>query len=136
MIRVVLDTNIVVSALLKPDGNERRLLRMGLAGQFAMLVSPAILAEYQGTLARPKFRLQPDEVAATIEGIRNAVELVDPDVTVTIAPDDADNRFLECAQAGKADYLVTGNKRHFPERFGRTRILNARHLLELLTPEP
>ncbi len=54
---------------------------------------------------------------------------------VSISPDPADNRFLECAEAAQADYLVTGNKRHFPERWGKTVVVNARELLEMISPK-
>jgi predicted nucleic acid-binding protein len=52
-----------------------------------------------------------------------------------VSPDPDDNKFLECAQAAGADYLVTGNKRHFPKRWGKTKVVNARELLDLISPE-
>ena len=51
---------------------------------------------------------------------------------LSACPDGDDNRFLECAAAAEADYLVTGNKRHFPMQWKKTRIVNARELLHLL----
>lgn len=51
---------------------------------------------------------------------------------IFISPDEPDNRFLECAEAADADYLVTGNKKHFPNQWKRTRIVNARELLDTL----
>jgi predicted nucleic acid-binding protein len=52
--------------------------------------------------------------------------------TLSVSPDEADNRFLECAGEAQADYLVTGNKRHFPKRWKSTQVVNARELLELI----
>jgi predicted nucleic acid-binding protein len=49
--------------------------------------------------------------------------------TLTASPDEADNRFLECTEAGGADFLVTGNKKHFPKRWKTTEVVNTRELL-------
>jgi predicted nucleic acid-binding protein len=54
---------------------------------------------------------------------------------VSAAADSDDNKFLECAEAANADYLVTGNKRHFPRAWKVTRVVNARELIELLIPD-
>jgi predicted nucleic acid-binding protein len=58
-----------------------------------------------------------------------------PSRLLSVSPDEPDNRFLECADAAGADYLVTGNKRHFPASFGNTRVVNARELIETITPD-
>jgi putative PIN family toxin of toxin-antitoxin system len=134
MIRAVLDTNIVVSALLNPDGLERRLLRLGLVGTCTLVVSPDVFAEYERVLQRPRFRLQPEEVSAALRAIRTAAEWVRPKLTLTVSPDESDNRFLECAQSGEADYLVTGNPKHFPAKLGQTRVVRTRALLVTLQP--
>jgi uncharacterized protein len=60
---------------------------------------------------------------------------VRPIQTITASPDDQDNRILECAEAAEADYLITGNKRHFPETWNKTTVLNARQLLAKIAPE-
>jgi uncharacterized protein len=62
--------------------------------------------------------------------IREAARIVRPHHTLMIAHDSADNRFLECAEAARADYLVTGNKRHFPPKWRQTSVVNARELIE------
>lgn len=62
-------------------------------------------------------------------------ELFEPTSTLTVSGDEADNRFLECAETAKADYLVTGNIRHFSAAWGRTRVITARQLIELVTPK-
>jgi predicted nucleic acid-binding protein len=53
---------------------------------------------------------------------------------VTACRDEPDNRFLECAEAAGAEFLVTGNKRHFPQRWKTTRVANAREVLALIGP--
>ena len=55
---------------------------------------------------------------------------------LAVSADEADNRFLECAKAAGADDIVTGNQQHFPVTLGRTRIINPRQLVELVTPKP
>jgi uncharacterized protein len=136
MILAVLDTNCIVSALLKPQGNERRILQLALARQFQLLASPAILNEYESVLNRPKLRLTDSEVKNALTGIRRVATLIEPDFTVHVSTDEPDNRFLECAVAGNAEYLVTANPRHFPARWRDVQVVNAKQLLEFLVPKP
>lgn len=133
--RVVLDTNVLVSGLLKPDGNERRVLRLGLAGKrITVLLSPAIMREYEAVLPRPRLKLSTAEVSQTLNALRAVAEWVEPNFTLRVTKDEPDNRFLECAVAGQAAYIVTGNARHFPRHYKRIHVVQARRLLELLAP--
>jgi putative PIN family toxin of toxin-antitoxin system len=134
-IRVVLDTNVVVSAHLNPEGYERSVLDLALSGKLRMFVSEAILKEYESVLRRPKFRLKPPDVSRSLRLLRAAARIVAPYGQINVARDPSDNRFLECAEAAKADYLVTGNKRHFPKQWRQTLIVNARELVEWTIPE-
>jgi len=134
-IRVVLDTNVVVSAHLNDEGYERSVLDLALSGKLRMFFSEAILREYESVLRRPKFRLKPRSVSHSLRLLRAAARVVAPYVEINVARDPGDNRFLECAEAAKADYLVTGNKRHFPKQWRQTLIVNARELLEWTIPE-
>lgn len=132
-VRVVLDTNVVVSAHLNSEGFERHALDLVLAGKLQLVASELILAEYAEVLARPKFAIPRIRRARSMALIRNSARTVAPSRRVTIARDPTDNRFLECAEAGRADYLVTGNKRHFPLRWRQTSVVNARELIECIT---
>jgi putative PIN family toxin of toxin-antitoxin system len=134
-IRVVLDTNVVVSAHLNDEGYERSVLDLALSGKLRMFVSEAILGEYASVLRRPKFRLKPRSVSHSLLLLRAAARVVAPYAQINVARDPGDNRFLECAEAAKADYLITGNKRHFPKQWRQTLIVNARELLEWTIPE-
>lgn len=134
MIRVVLDTNIVVSAALKEAGREAAVLSLALTGNLSLKVSRAILTEYEEVLHRKKFRLNREQVDRLLDLIRRESTLVTPSHVLSISPDEPDNRLLECAEEAQADYLVTGNKRHFPKRWKGTLVVNARELLELITP--
>ena len=138
MIRVVLDTNIVISAQLKPAGLEATVLLLALRGDMTLFVSPPILAEYQRVLYKPKLKFDPRRVEAILRDIGSASRLVHPSRTLSDAKHEPDNRFLECTQAGHADYLVTGNKRHFPKDWEPAKIVNAREFIEetaLLDPQ-
>jgi putative PIN family toxin of toxin-antitoxin system len=132
--RAVLDTNVLVSGLLKPHGNERLVLALALRRKFVALVSEPIWTEYEAVLRRPELKLQAAEVDQTLAELRKVADRISPTRAVTASPDESDNRFLECAVTGGADYLVTGNKRHFPARHGRTLIVNARELIQLFAP--
>jgi putative PIN family toxin of toxin-antitoxin system len=130
MIKVVLDTNVVVSALLNEDGLEGAVLELALSKRLALYVSGPVLAEYAGVLHRPKFSLGAPRIERVLAGISKAATLVDPRKPVTVSRDDADNRFLECAQEADADFLVTGNLKHFPKQWKSTRVVNARQFIE------
>lgn len=78
MIRVVLDTNVAVSALLKPTGNEAAVLLLALSGALELCVSDAILTEYEEVLRRPRLHLARQNVSQILESIRATAEIVDP----------------------------------------------------------
>jgi len=113
-LRVVYDTNVIVSAALKPGSLPASLVSLAMTRRVRLFVSLAILEEYEAVLKRPKLRLDPKRVEAFLRDLRKAAARVRPSRRVSEAPDEADNRFLECALAARADYLVTGNKKHFP----------------------
>jgi putative PIN family toxin of toxin-antitoxin system len=134
-LRVVLDTNVVVSAHLNAEGYERHVLDLVLAGKLQIAVSAAILEEYEGVLRRPKFGIAPRQVGRSLRLLRKAARTVSPRHRLEVTRDPDDNGFLECAEASKANYLVTGNKRHFPKQWRQTQVVNARELIELVVPE-
>jgi uncharacterized protein len=134
-LKVVLDTNVVVSAHLNSGGFERFILDLALASKLQLFVSAEILEEYKGVLQRPKFGIDPELVQASLQLIRSKAKKISPRQRITESPDPEDNKFLECADAAGADYLVTGNKRHFPVSFNNTQVVNARELIEIITPD-
>ena len=109
--RVVLDTNVIISALNFP-GNERMALELALRGRFEFFLSLFILEEVAGVLTR-KFGWDAERRAQAIQVIENAAAVIDPlRLEEVIAGGHPDNRVLECAVAANADYLVTGDHRH------------------------
>ena len=106
------------------------MVEMALRRETEACVSEAVLSEYAEVLRRPKFIGFRDQAESLLAGIElNAVQ-VTPGERLTIATDEDDNRFLECAQAGGAEYLITGNLRHYPPTWGSFRVVNARGFIE------
>ena len=133
-VRIVLDTNIIISGLLSPLGNESRALRLILSGAFQVCVSEAILGEYRDVLSRLKFQALPKFAVNSLLDRMARGMMVQPRTPLSICHDPDDNRFLECAEAAEADYLITGNLRHFPAEWKKTKIVNARQFFETIQP--
>src|SRR5437867_962595 len=122
-LRLVLDTNIVVSAALKPDGLQRTVLIFALTKPARLYVSAAILAEYRDVLSRPELRIRRGLRQQLFQLVTNAAHVVTPVRPIHATRDPSDNIFVECADAARADYLVTGNQRHFPRFWKQTKII-------------
>jgi putative PIN family toxin of toxin-antitoxin system len=136
MTKVVLDTNVVVSANLVDRGPSAAIFDLATRKKAVrMCVSPAILAEYERVLRRPRFKFSLEKIEGTLEVIRGASELVHPTRLLKISADDSDNRFYECAEAAKADYLITGNTGDFPKDHGPTKIIAPRAFLDVVVPQ-
>ena len=129
MIRVVLDTNVLVSANLSEEGLEALVVSLALNQKIQLHVSEPILQEYERVLRYPRLKFEAKEVARFLARLRRSSVLVMSTRTLSASPDEADNRFLECAEAARADFLVTGNKKHFPKRWKTTEVVNTRELL-------
>jgi uncharacterized protein len=127
---VVLDTNIVVSAHLSALELPFRIYSLALNRQLRLFVSSPILLEYESVLCRTRFRFPAEKVAQSLDHIRQSSTLIVPTTRLSVSPDESDNRFLECADAAGADFLATGNQRHFPAVRRSTRIVSARELVE------
>ena len=131
--KVVLDTNVILSALLF-GGKPRRVLEAATAGRVTMFISESLLLELEGVLRREKFGLEARVVGAIVAELTAAAEVVEPTVHVSIITDDpSDNDVLDCALAAKVDYIVSGD-RHLLVlgRCGDTQILNTDDFLRQL----
>ena len=137
MIRVVLDTNILISALLQPQGLPARVFLTALAGTKAQLcVSGKIYAEYEEVIRRPKFNRREMLIEQALRAIRQNGFWIKPSEKVRACPDPDDDIFLECSQAARAHYLVTGNLKHFPANWANTQIVTARQFLNIVAEIP
>ncbi|MBD0319423.1 MAG: putative toxin-antitoxin system toxin component, PIN family [Gemmatimonadetes bacterium] len=111
--RVVLDTNVIVSALLSPAGAPGRVLDLLSTGRIVALYDDRMLGEYRDVLPRPGLKLSDAVVGATLDFIRREGLLVlAPPLRVDL-PDPDDRAFIEVAAEGGAVAIITGNIRHF-----------------------
>jgi uncharacterized protein len=131
LVRVVLDTNVLISACLKPGGLEARVAGMAAAGEVVACVTDEILAEYRDVLGRDKFRAWREASEALLSALALCTVHVVGGEPVQASHDDDDNRFLECAAASGAAFLITGNLRHYPAAWGCTQVVNARGFFDL-----
>jgi putative PIN family toxin of toxin-antitoxin system len=134
--KVVLDTNVIVSAVLTAHGVCAQILDMLTDGVFGIYVDDRILAEYDSVLLRPQLHLTPDDAAEVMEWIRSVAEPVAALPLPAELPDPGDMPFLEVAASASA-ILVTGNTRHFPKRsrVGVT-VLSPREFIDLVRLSP
>jgi uncharacterized protein len=133
MIRVVLDTNIIVSALLQPLGPPAQVFVLAIGGSIQLCISGSVYAEYEEVISRPRFRRSEDIIAGALQAIREKSFWVRPTEAIRACSDPDDDIFLECAHAAQANYLVTGNLKHFPTSWSGTRIVPARRLLNTIS---
>jgi len=133
-LRLVIDTNVVVSAALKPEGLQRAVILLALSRPARWYVSDAILSEYAAVLARPELRIRRSLRQQWFQWIRNPTRVVVPSRLSQITNDPADNIFLECADAARADYVIAGNQRHFPKFWKNTKVISSREFLNIIAP--
>jgi putative PIN family toxin of toxin-antitoxin system len=127
---VVFDSNIYISALAIPGSRAEQALGRILDGADTLLISKPLLDEVLATLAR-KFSRDPEALSQTAVLLTDMAEIVKPDRAVHILADEPDNRVLECAEAGQADCIVTGD--HAMLRLKRYRNIPLISLREYLT---
>ena len=133
--RIVLDTNVLVSGFLSPDGPPGAILRSILAGSISLCFDERILTEYREVLTRGRFALASERVDAVLEFIEANGESVLAETLGVELPDSTDTMFVEVASAAGADCVVTGNRKHFPnERLEGLRVLLPREFVEQHLP--
>src|ERR1700737_3599529 len=133
-LRLVIDTNVVISAALKPEGLQRTTFLLAITKPARLYVSQPILAEYVDVLSRPELKIRKGLRRQLLQLIRNRGNLVVPSRRLEVSSDPDDNRFLECADAARADYLVTGNLRHFPRFWKGTQVITSREFISIQAP--
>lgn len=117
-LRLILDTNVIVSAALKPDGLQRT----------------SFLAEYREVLSRPELHIHKGLRQQFLQLIKNRAYVVSPTRELRVTGDPDDNKFLACADTARADYLITGNLRHFPKFWKTTKVISTRDFVSLVAP--
>ena len=133
-LRVVLDTNVLISAAMKPAGLQAVVIYLLALGAAELYASQEVLIEYREVFNRPKFaHLDPANIFRLLSQIEGQAIIVKPTTRLAISKHDSDNRFYECAEAALADYIVTGNLRHFSMSHKTTQIITSRQFIELVT---
>lgn len=123
---IVLDTNVVVSGLLRPHSKPAAILRLVATGALQVAYDERILAEYRDVLGRSKFPFSAEQITTFLAQIEVDGLPVVAQPLKSHLPDPDDEPFLEVALAARADALITGNTRHYPAR--------SRHGIMVLDP--
>ena len=131
---IVLDTNVLVSGILKPYSKAAAILRLLADGAIKLAYDLRLLSEYRDVLSRSKFNFPIEKVQGFLEQVEQEGFLVSVRPFKFRLPDPDDEPFLEVALSGAAKALVTGNKRHFPRKeYEGVNILSPAEFLEMLT---
>ena len=128
----VIDTNVLVSALLRSNSNPGSVIAESLTGRITPLLNETILAEYRDVLRRPKFHFPEEAVSIVLDGIIRRGIFVNSIPLNEILPDPKDAVFYEVVMEARKEsdaYLVTGNLKHFPHR---AFIVTPKEMLELI----
>ena len=125
--RIVLDTNVMVSALLNASGAPAQVLNLVLNGKVVILYSNSILDEYSQVLKRKKFSFTPALVDPLLDFFRYEGELIVSEPSSELFTDKDDKKFYEVLLSAEGDYLITGNLKHFPQD---QRIVSPSHFIK------
>lgn len=139
MLKIILDTNVVVSGLIKKASNPELILLLVFNKKAEWCVTREILEEYEAVLNRVRLRkyLTPKQVKKFLSDTKETATFFKPKrKTAMIKDDPADNKFLDCALEAKADFFITGNIKHFSfENFHRTRIITPAEFINIAIDE-
>ncbi len=113
--KIVLDTNVLISALLSPEGSPAALLGLIINEKVKLLYDNRILSEYIEVLNRKKFNFKQEWIEPLIDFIRNEGEFIIATPIFKSFKDDDDKKFYEVAKSADANYIITGNVNHFPK---------------------
>ncbi len=130
---VVIDTNVVVSSMLKNDSIPGKVIDLMLNKLITPLVNEEILEEYYGVLTRNKFNISVERINYFMNFLKNNAIYINKETTSEFFIDESDVVFYEVTMTGRKDnmdvYLVTGNMKHFPNK---SFIVTPREMLEII----
>lgn len=128
----VIDTKVLVSAMLKWDSVPGNIMELAFGGSIVPILNESILAEYREVLSRPKFHLSEDIINDVIDTINENALYVDAEQLEIELPDPKDRVFYEVVMEERKEedaYLVTGNIKHFPQK---PFIVTPRQMLDII----
>jgi uncharacterized protein len=134
--RVVLDTNVILSAILF-GGKPRQILEAGIAGSIRIYTSDAPVAELHSVLQRPKFGFNSQIIQSIVAEMTSLAEWVEPRKHFELIDDDPpDNQVIDCAMEAEADFIISGDK-HLLQlgKYGNVQILNPDNFTRVLAQE-
>ena len=132
LIRVVIDTNVIVSAALKPGSVPSLIVSAGIDRKIEICITQEIKTEYNEVLRRGKFSFPLAAVKRFLNGLERSAKLMKETKSISICADKDDDKFIECSEASDALYLITGNKKHFPSTYGRVKVVTPREFALIL----
>jgi putative PIN family toxin of toxin-antitoxin system len=136
MTRVVIDTSVLVSAVISPTGPNAQVFELIATGKLLPFLTDAVPHEYHKVFEYKHLEhLGRRRIARLRSQLEDACIMVKSGGRLTISSHEDDNRIYECAAAAKADYIVTENTNHFKKPYKATRIVSARQLLRLLVAQ-
>lgn len=133
MIRVVLDTSVLVSAVISPNGPNAEIFDFFVSKELRPYVTEALLEQYSAVFNYERLQHLDRRRIGLLRSLLDRVAIkVKPQGRLKISSHEEDNRVYECAVAAKVTYIVTENRKHFKEPYKITKIINARQLLAVL----
>jgi putative PIN family toxin of toxin-antitoxin system len=134
-VKIVLDTHVLVSGLLRPHGPAGDIVRMASSGSLTLSLDARILSEYRRVLARPRFSFNGERVELLLHQIASAGDMVACRPLPASLPDANEDVFLEITMSGEARRLVTENPKRYPPRVRHGLVVSPQELLELYRKE-
>ena len=133
MIRIVLDTNILVSAIIR-NGNPRKLFQLGIDGKYQILISKEVLDELSDVLQRPKFKMTREDIIHIVSTLLETAQIVRLTSNFkVISKDPDDNIIINTAHDGNANYIVSGDKDiRDLKNFQKIKIVSVAEMLKIL----
>lgn len=136
MLKVIVDTNVLVSSLIQRSYPFLVVQFLIKSKKINLCLSNSLLEEYDDVLSRKKFIKYPffvENAKDLLSDFNEKAEKYYPSLTIDVLEDESDNRFLELAEACNADYLITGNTKHFPmKEYKSTKIVSPKEFYEIV----
>ena len=114
MLRIVIDTNVIVSSMISPSGNPAKIMKLFFDRQVDAYYSEAIIFEYEDVLFRPHFKFNAEDIDLVFDTLKEFGIFTEPEISSEEMPDEDDRVFYDAAKTNET-YLVTGNKKHYPD---------------------
>lgn len=114
MLKIVADTNVIVSSMISPGGNPARVMFLFFERRVDLYYSGDIMFEYEDVLFRPRLKFAAGDVNSLLDTIKEFGIFTNPEISSVEMPDESDRVFYDAAKSNGA-YLVTGNKKHYPD---------------------